>query len=597
MSTAARNRKGRGRLYIFEGADRARRTALAEAFAAALKQHQVPCHYLPCQSELSPSVQELVAGSSKPGRRRAQGPGPQERQLQEMTHRIGQIESRIAGELARGDSVVVDGFWWSTQVDGRARRVPRHILTQMIKLERTVWDTYTMSLPEAIFLLRRPAEPGRAGSLLSRSGAEMSYDSLVSGDALLYKVYELEDDGNNEEMVQRALRLVPGALLRVLEPGPANSPGAQPEAGEPLDAEQLGFSFTSQRPVRAASGDLSRHLPRLLRPTKVFETYWRFAAERQEIFFKRFEGAPPPWTQDRILQEYRFTNAYRAADRVSQYLIRHVSYQGPQSVEEVFFRTLLFKLFNKIETWKLLESELGEVSYARYDFQRYDEALSQALERGEKIYSAAYVMPTARGFEHPRKHGTHLLLLEHLMKEQVPARLARAGSLREAFEILRSYPMMGDFLAYQYITDLNYSGVYDFHEDFIVPGPGARDGIRKCFEDLGGLTESQVIEHVTAMQEAAFHELGLRFRSLWGRKLHLIDCQNLFCEVDKYARVAHPDVAGLSGRTRIKQHYRHDPERLDYWFPPKWGLNERVEADVESLRHAGKAVADRARAL
>ena len=53
--------------------------------------------------------------------------------------------------------------------------------------------------------------------------------------------------------------------------------------------------------------------------------------------------------------------------------------------------------------------------------------------------------------------------------------------------------------------------------------------------------------------------LGLEFRSLWGRRLQLIDCQNLFCEVDKYARVRHPEVVGVSGRTRIKQKYARHP--------------------------------------
>ena len=91
------------------------------------------------------------------------------------------------------------------------------------------------------------------------------------------------------------------------------------------------------------------------KPTIVYDTYWRFAVERQNIFFSRVAGNSPPWTDDQILREYKFTNAYRASDRVSQYLIRHVIYKGDQSPEEVFFRILLFKFFNKIETWELEE--------------------------------------------------------------------------------------------------------------------------------------------------------------------------------------------------------------------------------------------------
>jgi hypothetical protein len=121
--------------------------------------------------------------------------------------------------------------------------------------------------------------------------------------------------------------------------------------------------------------------------TAVFESYWRFAAERQQIFFRRLQGAAWPWTDDPILGAFKFTNAYRASDRVSQYLIRHVIYRDvlPSDPAETVFRILLFKIFNKIETWKLLEVALGEIRYADYSFARYDAILSTAMQRNERI--------------------------------------------------------------------------------------------------------------------------------------------------------------------------------------------------------------------
>jgi hypothetical protein len=135
-------------------------------------------------------------------------------------------------------------------------------------------------------------------------------------------------------------------------------------------------------------------LPPSVRPSKVFDTYWRFAAERQEIFFRRIAGAPPPWTADPILREFKFTNAYRASDRVSQYLIKRVIYAGDQNPDELIFRILVFKMFNKIETWELLEESLGGISLAAYDFDRYDAVLTNAMAAGVRIYSAAYIMPS-----------------------------------------------------------------------------------------------------------------------------------------------------------------------------------------------------------
>jgi hypothetical protein len=311
--------------------------------------------------------------------------------------------------------------------------------------------------------------------------------------------------------------------------------------------------------------------------TKVFDTYWRFAAERQAIFFRRMEGElPETWTQDPIIGRYKFTNSYRASDRVSQYLIKNVIYAGDQSPKEVFFRTIIFKIFNRIETWELLERELGVVSYRDYSFKSYDSVLTRARKRGARIYSAAYIMPSGnRVFGYRQKHRNNLRMLELMMEDEVALRIADAGSMKEAFELLRSYPLIGDFFAYQYVTDLNYSELTKFSEtEFVVPGPGALSGVQKCFSSLGGLTEANIIRHVMERQEEEFAARGIDFRTLWGRPLQLIDCQNLFCEVDKYARIAHPEFS--NGRTRIKQNYRHNAEPIEYWYPPKWKLNGKI---------------------
>jgi hypothetical protein len=314
-------------------------------------------------------------------------------------------------------------------------------------------------------------------------------------------------------------------------------------------------------------------------PTVVFDTYWRFAAERQEIFFRRLQGANAPWTDDPILREYKFTNAYRASDRVSQYLIRNVIYAGDQALEEVFFRTILFKLFNKIETWELLRDTFGEVRHDEYTFKKYDAVLTRTIDSKKTIYSAAYIMPSGgRASGVTRKHRSHLLLLESMMKDEVPARIADARTMREAFELLLSYPMIGDFLAYQYVTDINYSNITNFSEsEFVVAGPGALDGISKCFTSTGGLRASDLIKLVAERQEAEFDARGISFKALWGRPLKLIDCQNLFCEISKYARVRHPEVTGVAGRTRIKQRYKSTSSPLTVWYPPKWNINEKLE--------------------
>lgn len=322
---------------------------------------------------------------------------------------------------------------------------------------------------------------------------------------------------------------------------------------------------------------------RTLRTSLVFDTYWRFAALRQDLYFARQARPTGPWTTDPILLRHRFTNAYRAADRVSQYLIRHVLYDTEHSTTDLVFRTLLFKFFNKVETWEVLGHELGRpLRWGAYDYATFDAILDDRRRRDERLYSAAYVVPPpALGQQY--KHQNHLRLIELMMRDGLPDRLAEARGLADVFAQLRSYPSVGDFLAYQWAIDLNYSSAFLFSEmEFVVAGPGARDGIEKCFGPEARGIEPEVIRWMAEHQDEEFERLGLTFSSLWGRPLQLIDAQNLFCEVDKYARVAHPEIAGLSGRSRIKQSFAPAGAVPAPWFPPAWGLNGMVPPTVSA---------------
>jgi 5-hmdU DNA kinase, helical domain len=99
-------------------------------------------------------------------------------------------------------------------------------------------------------------------------------------------------------------------------------------------SEQASFVFSPHLdPLPQKDPDFGFLRP--LKPTVVFDTYWRFAVERQNVFFRRIRGDPAPWTTDQVLRVHKFTNAYRASDRVSQYLIRHVIYTGDHSPREI----------------------------------------------------------------------------------------------------------------------------------------------------------------------------------------------------------------------------------------------------------------------
>lgn len=557
--------KNLGKLFVFEGPDGVGKSELSTQFTNELRKRGLNVVLLSFPGKEEGTLGKLVYDfHHSPSSFGISEVAQSSVQLLHVASHLDAIERKIIPAINSGIIVVLDRYWWSTKAYGLASGINNHIIESIINLEIEAWGNL---LPSRIFLINRK-KPLRKEPMRTWKKLGEIYEQIIKSEQRRIKVVKINNNGSVDESVSKIIdefekeskqykeKIDPQLLLDFL-------PKQEVKNSRP-------FVFSSISPAK---------------PTIVFDTYWRFAAMRQEIFFKRFENQLPPWSEDEILNKYKFTNAYRASDRVSQYLIKNVIYEGEQSAEEIFFRTILFKLFNKIETWELLKRQFGEITYREFEFAAYDKVLIDALANKEAIYSAAYIMPSgSKTFGSTKKHRSHLKLLQLMMADEVPWRIADCKSMHSAFMLLRSYPMIGDFLAYQYITDLNYSSIINFSEmEFVIPGPGAKSGISKCFDSLGGLTETEIIKVMTDRQEIEFERLNINFKSLWGRRLQLIDCQNLFCEVDKYSRVFHPEINSSSQRIRIKQKFNPSPVLIEFWFPPKWKINSLISPTQEDF--------------
>ena len=307
---------------------------------------------------------------------------------------------------------------------------------------------------------------------------------------------------------------------------------------------------------------------------EIYDLYWYFAWERQNIFWKKLNGEEAPWTDDYILQQYKFCNSYRVNDRVSQYLLKNVIYnENIYEDEDMLFRIILFKLFNKEATWELLVNEFGDITLKGFNFERYSKVLSEVTLKGVKIYNDAYISCANKVFGYDRKHDNHLALLNKMFNEdKIAGKIKSCKTMKEAFDIIKSYPLIGNFMAYQLVTDINYSEVVDWREDeFTVAGPGSLRGIKKCFIDTGDMSNEDIIRYMYEHQDEEFKRLNLDFKKIGDRPLQLIDCQNIFCELDKYCREKVPELK--SNRTKIKKKYVSKKEKIEYMYPPKWGVN------------------------
>jgi hypothetical protein len=330
-----------------------------------------------------------------------------------------------------------------------------------------------------------------------------------------------------------------------------------------------------------------------IRPAKdgqrsVFDTYWHIAGERQAIFLRRISGQSAPWTQDAILAQHKFCSTFRAADRESQYLIRQLYAEPAASKADLVFRAVAMRIFSKGTTWDLLTALLGhQPRIADVQDGSFAKALDEAAERLERLeqpmYTAAFMVahPESYTTDRVKHHGHAALFEDQFVTKGLADRVVAAASLADVYGILHEVPYIGDFTAYQMAIDVNYSSAVNFSEnDFTKPGPGAVRGLQKVFLGFESLKPddpraTQTIMWMVENQDAEFERLGIDFRGLYGRKLHAIDCQGLFCETDKYSRVAFPELA--SNRIKIKAEFKPTVAPMaPLFFPPKWGINDAL---------------------
>ena len=307
----------------------------------------------------------------------------------------------------------------------------------------------------------------------------------------------------------------------------------------------------------------------------VFRYYFYFMQERMNIFWRKCKGKQT-LTQDPILRAYKFTNVYRVCDRVSQYLIHNVIYNNVEKYtpEDMLLRILVFKIFNKIETWEYIVQTYGEITISNFDVNSISRLLSER-QLHFPIFNNAYMMTgSCQKYDYLKsKHEKWLTMVkEEFLGEGIVYNVLQANSLEEVYNLLRGCSFLGGFLAYQYAIDFNYSPYINFSEDdFVVAGIGAKRGIEKCFISHGYSYEEAIRYtkyHLSELQKKYGYN---KFQSLEGHAPTLLDLQNCFCETDKFLRAKMPELH--VGNKRIKQKYKPSKRGINYFFPPKWNIN------------------------
>lgn len=276
--------------------------------------------------------------------------------------------------------------------------------------------------------------------------------------------------------------------------------------------------------------------------------FFAFARERHSIYLKRAAGEPPPWTADPILAKYKFTNVFRELDRTTAWFREHVR-EPLRNDPRVLFATVAFRWFNKIETAEYLLHVEHDPSwwegslFEDWDVDTAERRLRSALPKGPYV-NGAYIIKTPDGMDKLKGVLWCIEQFRQREKGEFAALMAtEKNSLQDCWAYLTQYPYLGDFMAYEVVTDLRHTYLLEHAPDIMTwanPGPGACRGYgRVTGEGIDRYDRGKERDRKTVIKGMRELLAMSRDPQHWPAEWpawEMREVEHVLCEEDKYLR-------------------------------------------------------------
>lgn len=283
-----------------------------------------------------------------------------------------------------------------------------------------------------------------------------------------------------------------------------------------------------------------------------------FVKERESIRLKRERGESQPWTTDPILATYRFCNIRRCDDRVSRWFRENVLRQ-----QYLDYDLRSFLLFTGLCRWVNWPPTVAAIMGAklwprkRPNWKKIGQ-LIDALAKKDKAWTGAYMIraPKKGGkkgrFVAEQTIGREMAKVVPELVKYFKATTPAERSCQRVWEILQKADGFGSFMAGQIVADWSYCGLLAQAIDlktWAPMGPGSIRGYNRLME-IQPIKKRPPqwlwLPELIAVRVRLVAELFVMFGSSY-EDTTLMDCQNQFCEFDKYLRVKNDE-----GRPRAK---------------------------------------------
>jgi hypothetical protein len=255
------------------------------------------------------------------------------------------------------------------------------------------------------------------------------------------------------------------------------------------------------------------------------ERLLHWITERESVRQKRRAGLPPPWTEDPILREYRFTNVRRMDDKVSRWLMDNW-YTPNRGNANMLPACALARYFNSPPT-------LEAIGFPdRWDPGRVKAVLAELKASGVQVFNAAYIIPPPGGA--PDKATAVIDCIVQPLVDDPPT--IDTSSMERTHAALMERDGFGSFLAGQVVADLRWAveGVWADQESWAPQGPGSTRGLNRLLgrHPGAGMFGGEFREQFSRV----LAEVRKRLPPDLAGRVEAMDVQGTLCELSKYEK-------------------------------------------------------------
>jgi len=318
------------------------------------------------------------------------------------------------------------------------------------------------------------------------------------------------------------------------------------------------IGFDGINPVKA--GDI----PKLLETKELY----KWIVERHEIYRRRLAGAPYPWTEDSVLNRYKFTNPFRENDAdtiwMRDYFRPDVLNQkvGFCDINHNIVNAALYRMIGTPEFAQEFLAQHRWITKINYNPELIKKIIKDRLAAKKKCFTGAYIV-TNQGIKAPKadvvidEFITPLVFVLSLESGIYPKPwVDNMHSLHERLKVFKGFGG-GGFMAYEVVTDVANMPFFNpltgkmHHPDQYIEdryswanaGPGAIRGLNRIYglpykarmSQKEALNKMRVIIGHKHLAHKMAKEKG--YEPIEFKDIDMRCIEHSLCEFDKYWRV------------------------------------------------------------